>query len=142
MAGLSRKAKKRLNHFADAIIGILTGYQIVGDRSHFCLQGEGEYVLNLLNGDLKFNGKETDKYPIFEYVLKWFDRETTNYKIQKSCFTHASVVVKVEEDKTTSVETGWIFTSRTESFGYATEISVNIKTEDHDYSKRAKGNIY
>lgn len=70
--------RKRLNHFSDAVVGILTGYQAILNFEYFRANGEGRYVLDFLTGRLSFNGVSKDRFPIFENLLKWFNNEVIN----------------------------------------------------------------
>ena len=67
--------KKRLNHFADAIIGILTGWRVLRDFNKFHENGSGLYELDLINRTLSFNSKPIEMFHTFSYIQKWYDCE-------------------------------------------------------------------
>ena len=139
--------RKRLNHFADAVIGILTGYQAISNFEHFKKYGEGEYVLDLLKGQLLFNGADTELFPIFSNIQLWFNKEISTNTIDKNLITVAQVILKVGPISVRHIHTEvreWIFFKRTiqnDIYDCKTDINVILKTEEKDYSKTIEAGI-
>jgi hypothetical protein len=107
--------RKRLNHFADAVIGILTGYQAITNFDYFKKYGEGEYVLDLLKGHLTFNGADAELFPIFSNIQSWFNSEITTNRIDKDFINVAKVILKVGPISVQQIRTevrNWLFFKR------------------------------
>ena len=141
--------RNRLNHFADAIIGILTGYQVLIDYQNFKKKGPGTYTIDLLNEKVTFNGAEIDIFPVFSYIIDWFRNETENNTNPKANLTTAKVLFRVE-NKTESTPyyqefklfRFTLFRKKFTTYQYNTEIDVILKTQTDDYSKKGEGVIF
>ena len=112
---------KRLNHFSNAVVGILTGYQPIVDFEYFLANGEGRYVLDFLTGRLSFNGVSKDCFPIFENLLKWFNNEVIKYNIDQRYLLEARVEFDVSKPISHEL--------------YKTTVRFVLKTDKKDYSK-------
>ncbi len=139
--------RKRLNHFGDAVIGILTGYQVLTNADYFTKYGQGDYELDLLTEKLKFNGSTIESFPIFLFLQKWFNNEIIKNKIDKNFITLASIELKVgpPTGEKIRIETKWLFFKRVveiDRYDYKIIIKLNLKTDEKDYSKQGIGAIW
>lgn len=140
--------RKRLNNFADSIIGILTGYQIVLNYQAFKNHGEGKYILDLMSGKFTFNENEEEKFVIFKNLLNWFNNEIENNNIGKKYLTEARVVFQVSNEKMVERRfelKRWFFFKKVFIFKnpeFKTKIQVYIKTDEKDYSKEKEWVIW
>ncbi len=89
--------RNRLNHFADAIIGILNGWQVIADAEVFKKCGAGIYSIDLLHETVSFNGKVIAPLPVFSYMFEWFENETKNNTNPDAVLTTAKVLFSVGE---------------------------------------------
>lgn len=140
--------RKRFNHFGDAIIGMLTGYQVISNFKYFKMYGHGEYVLDLLKGSFTLNGKEIDIFPIFANIQKWFNNEISKLRIDIRYLSEAMVTLRVAEPdpiETFRIETrSCIFFKKIIEYHqhkYRTRIILSLITDEKDYSKKANGVI-
>ena len=140
---------KRLNHYADAIIGILNGYQIYRSHSYFDKYGEGEYYFNLNNGELKFNGNNIDPFPIFRSIKDWFDKDVKKHTIDVENFHQTTVEISVfnkHQKELRFVKRKWLFFPifiNHKWNEYDMNILVNIITDQNKhYSKKSTGLIW
>lgn len=139
--------RKRLKHFSDAIIGILTGYQVKSNFDHIKKNGQGEYVLDLLTGGLAFNGQDTALFPLFANIKKWFNTEITKNKIDTSFITVAKLSfevgpISVQQFRTEERSLFFfkkVFTN--DVYDCKTVINLILKTNEEDYSKRTEAAI-
>lgn len=134
--------RKRLNHFSDAVVGILTGYQAILNFEYFRANGEGRYVLDFLTGRLSFNGVSKDRFPIFENLLKWFNNEVIKHNIDQSSLLEARAefdVSKPISHEAIRIEAKkWIFFKKiieVNDYEYKTTARLVLKTDKKDYSK-------
>jgi len=141
--------RKRLNHFADAIFGMLRGYQIIINFDFFHALGQGEYVLDLLNASLTFNGNKTEMFPIFLNIKQWFQKEIEKNKIDVNFIIEAKIILSVEKpippEKIRFETRKWIFFKKIheiDKYDYKTVINCILKTDEHDYSKQSIGAIW
>ncbi len=141
--------RKRLNHFADAISGILTGYQIVVNYNYFHSFGQGEYILDLLNANLTFKGNKIEMFPIFSNIQKWFQKEIEKNRIDVNFIIEAKIILSVEKpvapEKIRIEMRKWIFFKKfyeIDRYEYKTAINCILKTDEHDYSKKTSGAIW
>lgn len=139
--------RKRLNHFADAVIGMLTGYQAISNFDYFKKYGKGEYVLDLLKGQLTFNGTDTELFPIFSNIQTWFNNEETKNKIDKNLIIVAQVILNVGPISVRHIRTemrNWLLIKRViqnDIYECKTDINFVFKTDEKDYSKRIEASI-
>jgi len=140
---------KRLNHYADAMIGILNGYRIFESHSYFDKYGEGEYYFNLNSGELKFNGNNIDLFPIFRSIKEWFDNDVKKHTIDVENFHQTTVEISVFNKQLKERR----FHKRKRSLfpifiydkwnQYDMNILVNIVTDQKKhYSKKSSGIIW
>jgi len=146
---LKNMKRKRLNHFADAISGMLTGYQIVANYNYFESLGEGEYSLDLLKASLTFKGNRIEMFPIFSNIQKWFQKEIKQHRIDVNFIIEAKVILllknRLPQNKIKIEITKWIFFKRIyeiDRYEYKTVINCILKTDEHDYSKKSVGAIW
>ena len=132
---------KRLNHYADAIIGILKGYQIYESHSYFDKYGEGEYYFNLNNSELKFNGNNIDLFPIFSSIKEWFDNDVKKHTIDIENFHRTTVEISVFNKQPKELRFSTFNIARWNQ--YDMNILVNIVTDQKKhYSKKSSGIIW
>ena len=141
--------RNRLNHFADAIIGILTGYRLIMDARSFEKYGSGVYCIDLLRERVTFNGKEIAVFSVFSYLFEWFENETANNTNPAAVLSTAKVRFYVEEKS--SSDPSYLeyqlfgFTlckKRIQTYERNTTIDVILKTDHSDYSKKARGVLF
>lgn len=139
--------RKRLKHFGDAVVGTLTGYQVVANFDYFKKYGQGEYLLNLLTERLTFNGADAEFFPIFSNIQKWFNNEITKNRIDNNYITVASIELQVgpPSSEKIRIETKWLFFRRIveiDRYDYKTVIKFNLRTDEKDYSRQSEGAIW
>ncbi len=139
--------RKRLKHFGDAIIGILTGYQVIVNFDYLEKDGQGEYVLDLLTGRFTFNGRDTELFPLFSNIQKWFNNEITKNRIDIKLITVAQIIFEVGPISVQQVGTeirSWLFFKKVlknNIYYCKTDINLILKTDKMDYSKRTEAAI-
>lgn len=140
--------RKRLKHFGDAVIGILTGYQVILNSDYFEKYGQGEYILDLLKGHFTFNGDEKEMFPIFSNIQKWFNNEIVKNRIDINFVATAKVTLQVEKPnpgEKIRIETrSWLFFKKIveiDMYKYKTVINFTLITDEKDYSKTGVGAI-
>ncbi len=141
--------RNRLNHFADAIIGILNGWRVIMDTGTFEKYGSGIYEIDLLHETVIFNGKKTKIFSVFSYLFEWFERETKDNTNPEAVLTVAKVVFTVGEKSESDpcyLEYGvfgiTLYKKRIQTYERETEIEVILKTQRQDYSKKGEGIIF
>ena len=141
--------RNRLNHFADAIIGILNGWRVVADAEALKRNEAGIYRIDLLRKTVIFNGKAITLPPVFYYLFEWFENETKNNTNPEAVLTVAKVIFTVEEKSESDpyyLEYGvfgfTLYKKRVQTYRRETAIEVILKTASHDYSKKAYGVIF
>jgi hypothetical protein len=109
--------------------------------------GQGEYVLDLLRKNLTFNGSVITPFSIFSNIQKWFDDDVNKYKIDKNFLMTAKVFVKLGQPiyKPYCFEQRkWFFFKKIyeiQTYEYRTNIIVELKTDEKDYSKASEAII-
>ena len=141
--------RSRLNHFADAIIGILNGWQVIADAEAFKKRGTGIYSIDLLHETVSFNSKAISVLPAFSYLFEWFENETKNNTNPEAVLTTAKVIFTVGEKSESGsycLEYGLfgvtLYKKRIQTYERETEIEVILKTNSRDYSKKGHGVIF
>jgi hypothetical protein len=141
--------RKRFNHYGDAIIGILTGYQVVMDSKYFKKYGHGLYVMDLLTGYFTFNGKTEEKFPVFFNIQNWFDNEIKKASVDVNFIKEAKIILKVAEphqEKQIIIEKRSLFFFKKkiaiDYYSYKTDVNFVFLTDEKDYSKAGEGVIW
>lgn len=141
--------RNRLNHFADAIIGILNGWRLIMDTGTFEKYGSGVYEINLLQETVTFNGKKIKTFSVFSYLFEWFENETKDNTNPEAILTTAKVLFHVGEKSESDpyyLEYGvfgfTLYKKRIQTYERETEIEVILKTSSRDYSKKGYGVIF
>ena len=141
--------RNRLNHFADAIIGILNGWRVIMDTGTFEKYGSGIYEIDLLHETVTFDGKKTKAFSVFSYLFEWFENETKNNTNPDAVLTTAKVLFSVGEKSESGsycLEYGLfgvtLYKKRIQTYEHETTIDIILKTEHHDYSKKGEGIIF
>lgn len=140
--------RKRFKHHLDTVIDILKGYQILLNYNYFATRGEGEYKLDLLTGNLFFNGKKIKTYPIFNFIYNWFDKDLKKHHIPKQLIKTAIVIItlasNLSQTRSKLSYFQWfknlIFPKKLPIF--TTEILVQIITDEIEYKKQSQGIIF
>lgn len=141
--------RNRLNHFADAIIGILNGWRVIMDTGTFEKYGSGIYEIDFLHETVTFDGKKTKAFSVFSYLFEWFENETKNNTNPEAVLTTAKVIFTVGEKSESGsycLEYGLfgvtLYKKRIQTYERETEIEVILKTNSRDYSKKGHGVIF
>ena len=141
--------RNRLNHFADAIIGILNGWRLIMDTETFEKYGSGVYEINLLQETVTFNGKKIKTFSVFSYLFEWFENETKDNTNPEAILTTAKVLFRVGEKSESDpyyLEYGvfgfTLYKKRVQTYERETEIEIILKTKNHNYSKKGNGVIF
>ncbi len=141
--------RNRLNHFADAIIGILNGWRLIADAEAFNKRGAGVYSIDLLCETVTFNGKSITVPPVFSYLFEWFENETKNNTNPEAVLTTTKVIFTVGEKSKSDpyyLEYGvfgiTLYKKRIQTYKRETAIEVILKTKHRDYSKKGYGVIF
>lgn len=138
--------RKRLNHHADAIIGMLTGHHMVGQAEYFRKYGLGLYQYDYRTGILLFNGQAIHTFPIFELIREWFENEIRTFNIDPNSFRRTMVHVNLKEvvylDAVT-MKKWWIFKvyPKVKVEAFKAHYSVDFETIGRTYSKQSAGII-
>ncbi len=141
--------RNRLNHFADAIIGILNGWRVIMDTGTFEKYGSGIYEIDLLHETVTFDGKKTKAFSVFSYLFEWFENETKNNTNPDAVLTTAKVLFSVGEKSESGsycLEYGLfgvtLYKKRIQTYKRETTIDIILKTEHQDYSKKGEGIMF
>lgn len=138
--------KKRLKHHADAILGILTGYQMIGMYDYFSTHGIGRYEYDYRKNELRFEGNIASAPPILLWIHEWYLNEIKKHNIKSNLLS--DTMIKIDIYKRSSQiavdEKNFIFLTYYVDRAvptYMAKYDVIIKTASDDYSKSSVGEI-
>lgn len=140
--------RKRFKHHLDTIIDILNGYKILLDYDNFARKGLGKYDLELLSGNLFFNGKKIKQYHVFNFIYYWFNEDLKKHNISKQFIKTASVTLIIvsklyqTRNKFSYFLWGKNLICTKNSAVFITKILVHIVTDEIEYRKQSQGSIF
>lgn len=138
--------KKRLRHHADAIIGMLTGWQMYGNYKYFAPYGLGHYTYDYRKNEFLFEDKPIDIPPIFTTIYHWFKNEIKKQNIDLTLLKTTKIKIHIHdyEKDITVVEKKLLFFKYykdVEVESFKAQYKIEIKTAENDYSKSSFGII-